>query len=84
MQDLKTTINGFLIQVLMPQGQTLSQVQYAASRLFYKYNASINVWVETGSGSLNSDIGSDTEFTWLDLELAPSLSIRAYIQSKID
>ncbi len=84
MQDLKTIINGFLIQVLMPQGQTLSQVQYEASRLFYKYNASINVWVETGSGSLNSDIGSDAEFTWLDLELAPSLSIRTYIQSKID
>jgi hypothetical protein len=82
--EIKTTVNGFLIQYYMPLGQTLSQIQTMASHLFSTYNDDINVWKEVGESDLSVNLTNDTLYEWLDLEIAPSVTVREYIVSKID
>jgi len=84
LKTIMTVTNMVLLQNYLPLGQTVSQVQAMASQMFKTYNDDINVWVETGDGDLNQLIGSDTTYSWLDLEVSTGVTIKQFITSKID
>ena len=84
LKTIMTVTNMVLLQNYLPLGQTVSQVQAMASQMFKTYNDDINVWIETGDGSLNQLIGNDMTYSWLDLEVSTGVTIRQFITSKID
>lgn len=83
-KNIMTTVNMVLINHYVPLGDTIAQAQKRGSDMYTTYNKEINSWIQTGDGDLNQLIGSDTVYSWLELEVSTGVTIRQLITSKID
>lgn len=86
-QGLKIVVNNFLIQYHMAQGLTFTNAVHQAiltgGALFNAYRLDIYNFVEIASESFKTNLAVDTQFSWLNGEVAPGVTVKAYIIDRV-
>ena len=82
--EVKAYINALMLQEHLSTGKTYQDV-LSDGYLFWKaYSSDIDAWFHIGAdGPLGTRILNDTEFEFLDIEVAPGITIRSWIISRI-
>jgi len=86
-QEIKMVVNGFLIQYFVAQGNGLATASGLAlaqgKALTTKYRFDIDDFVQLATPDFKNNVLADTEFAWLDANIAAGVTVRQYIAGKL-
>lgn len=84
MENMKATLNGFILTYYMSLGQEFMPILNAVSQFFNTYSTDLTTWLQTGAGNFKQVVLDDTTYDFLDLEMQPGFSVRAYIVYRLE
>lgn len=84
MENMKATLNGFILTYYMSLGQEFMPILSAVSQFFNTYSTDLTTWLQTGAGNFKQVVLDDTTYDFLDLEMQPGFSVRAYIVYRLE
>jgi len=86
-QEIKITIYGFLVQYFMSQGQSFYDANINAlligKNFFNTFRPDIADFIEVASGDFKNNVLSDINYSWLNENIAPLVSVRFYIADRL-
>lgn len=80
--EIKAFLNGVLAQYYLPQGWTYPQILEVVGDFWNKYGEHINAWIAVASPRFRDMLAAETEFEFLDVQVAPGVTMKAYILNK--
>jgi hypothetical protein len=83
MNEIKTYLNGFLMAYYPMIGKTYADVMNDGGAFWKSYLPEIQSWIETASTDFKNKLNADTANQILNITMAPSVTIRTYIISRI-
>lgn len=84
LENMKATLNGFILQYYMSLGQEFMPILNTVSQFFNTYSTDLTTWLQTGAGNFKQVALDDTTYDFLDLEMQPGFSVRAYIVYRLE
>lgn len=81
-EEVKAFLNGVLAQFYLPQGKTYPEILEVAGTFWDKYSTPIDSWINVGAPQFHQTLTAETEFTFLDFEVATGVTVRAYVLNK--
>lgn len=81
-EEVKAFLNGVLAQYYLPQGKTYAEILGIGGQFWDKYSTPIDSWINVGAPQFKDMLTADTEFAFLDVTVAPSVTVRGYILNK--
>lgn len=83
LEEVKAFLNGVLAQYYLPQGKTYLEILEIAGQFWAAYATPINGWINVGSPQFATQLTGETNFAFLDFEVAVGVTVRQYVLNKI-
>lgn len=83
LEEVKAFLNGVLAQFYIPQGKTYLEILEIAGAFWAAFATPINAWINVGSPQFATQLNTETEFAFLDLEISQGVNVRQFVLSKI-
>jgi hypothetical protein len=83
LEEIKAFLNGVLASFYVPQGKTYQEILEIAGQFWAAYATPINSWINVGSPQFAVNLNAETNFPFLDVNIAENVTVKQFVLSKI-